>query len=179
MKKLLIALCVFLCVNCYARVSFEEGYKIYNKLIKINKLSHPKKLYIMEKRFFIFDENGDKEWVEPTDINGVTTPQAIMLTKAAFTELEPAELAHLMAHELAHWRFKDSYYDLGGKFQEDRADKYAAIYAEKIGYNRCDQAKLYLKFYELYGNGGGPDDPHSSALVRYHRLWDNNNCKGK
>lgn len=156
MKKLIyvILLCVSFTAN--AQVSWKETIKIYDKLIKVNHLKRPVVL-----RLIMTDELN--AWASPDNSVNITLYDLKVLTKA--------EMAFVLGHELAHLQFNDTHTQLSGTIQEDRADKYGAIWAENIGYSRCKQSYFFIRLYKLYGNLGDQGDPHSKNLKRFWSLY--------
>ena len=148
----------------HASVSIKEARAIYKMICKKNNINCPK-VQVVTKDF----KNKDNKLVKHNWVNGFTGKTGIWVLEGDFKELNKAEFAHLLGHELAHWQAFDAWYRLPGTFQEDRADYYGAIYAEKIGFNKCDQAQLY-KYYQQNGYGLEPDGKHSNNLVRYKHL---------
>lgn len=136
-----------------AAVTWAETRAVYNLLIKANHLSYTP--------LVLSSEN---------EVNGYTDGFKVVITMGALKSLNQSEMALLLGHELAHVKHNDADTDLGGKYQEDRADYYGSDYAEKIGYGKCEQAKFFLKLYLAYGNNGGRDDPHSPNMLRFKRL---------
>lgn len=153
-KKILIVGLFWLSLGkVFAAVTWKETTDIYKKLIITNHLKFAP-LTLMKD----------------SDINGYTTNTGIVITSGDLRKLSPPEMALVLGHELTHWQYGDVYHNMGGKYQEDRADYYGADYATNIGYNRCEMSNLFLKLYLAYGNNGGRQDPHSASLLRFYRL---------
>jgi len=107
---------------------------------------------------------------EDDDINGHALGHRITITSATLRELNEDQMAFLLGHELAHSQFNDSQSQPKGTSQEDRADRYGAMYAHRLGYSHCKMASFFLLLYRRYGNVGGGNDPHSTISQRWARL---------
>lgn len=156
MKKFkIVMLMLFLTsFQAQASVSVSEAIAIYNKLVRVN--------YLMPPTVYLIDS---------PDINGWAGEEGIFITTADLKILSKAELALLIAHELAHMQFKDYAHNIKGTLQEDRADLYGSGYAHNIGYSYCAQSAFFLRLYRMYGNLGGKYDSHSTNLKRFWRLY--------
>lgn len=152
-KNIIAGLALLISGSTMAQVSLEKTIQIYNKLINKNNLVKAT-LYLSET----------------DEINGWCNEKGIYITTGDLQVMSEAEMAGLLAHELAHYQFHDPEHYMPGKYREDRADYYAAIWLTNIGYKRCDAAKKFARYFYINGNNGGPDDEHSSNIDRYYRM---------
>ncbi len=152
-NRIILILCLVIPTLGFAKISEERMQQIYFRLINVNQLKGAP-LYISSK----------------SDINAYAYDDRIIITKGALRNLNEAELAQILGHELAHYNHLDSLFPIPGHYKEDRADYYATRYAEKVGYNKCQQATIFLKFIKLYNGPHDLSDPHSSSRIRYERI---------
>lgn len=157
MNKFIIICFMFFSFNACSLTN-NDLIKIYKTIVKANNLKEVKDISV---DFFNQDLNA---WVDPEF--------KLTVTRGSVKKLDKDELAFVIGHELAHNQFDDMHNNLFGKYNEDRADFYGRLFAEKAGFNRCKMANFFIKRYKLHGNQGGFFDPHSSNLLRYKRLYE-------
>jgi hypothetical protein len=142
------------CHDSYSQVTRAVAKTIYKKLQKVSGVKGPQLVFSTDRK-----------------PNAWTSRRYIILSKGAMKLENTAEIAQTLGHELTHWQFRDPYSWIQiGTYQEDRADRYGAVYAERLGYSKCSQAQIYKLYTELYGATIDPSDHHSSNSIRYRRL---------
>lgn len=143
---------LFFVVTTVHAVTMQETKNIYKQLVLVNHIKAPP-LFI----------------VYSTEINASTTQDSIIMYTGLMKITTKAEMALTLGHELTHWVNHDVHYGwFNPMMREMRADMFGSKYAENIGYSRCGQASLFLKFYHMWGDSGG--SVHPANTLRYQRL---------
>lgn len=150
MKYLTAILVLINAMACHANVSQSEARVIFNKLNKVSKAKAP-----------------PLKFIDCGTINAYTTKNEIYMCNETLEFGTKAEVAMVLGHELGHFKFQDVTYPANSKSQEYRADHWGSLWTQQIGYNKCETAKLFLHFYEMWGNGGGWFASHPANLKRY------------
>lgn len=153
MKYVLSFLLLFNTIVGHASVSKAETIRLFNKL---NRISGARSAPI--------------KFVDCGSVNAYTTEYGVYMCNETLSYATAPQMAAIIGHELGHFKFMDPTYNSNQKSKEYRADYWGSKWAEQIGYNHCETAKLFLRFYKDFGNGGGWFADHPANLDRYKRL---------
>lgn len=148
MRYLLLALSLLFSTESTSRLSNEHIYNVYIKLIKANHLLYPPVLEIVN----------DSEVSAHSDFFNETIVINTGLIKFAHND---AEIARTLGHELGHFYLR---HILSTQYNEYQADRMAAYYMQKAGYNKCTGAAL------LYRRNSPGSNTHPSDYNRWLRF---------
>lgn len=144
MIKKILLLMVISC-SSYA-MSFNQAEVVYNKLVRSNGFTNYPRLVYSSSR----------------DVNASAGGLRITVNAGLLRFVRNSnELAVVLGHELAHYRLA---HHGSTPSNEYAADSLGASYAAKGGYNRCDGAKVILRFHDKGSKTHPPSDK------RYNRI---------